>query len=38
MKTGKWKNYNGNNPYKDCYGNANWEAKLKKAPDLKKYK
>jgi hypothetical protein len=36
MKTGGWKNYNGNNPYKEHYGDENWEAQLKKAPAMKK--
>jgi hypothetical protein len=35
MKTGGWKNYNGNNPYKEHYRDENWEALLKKAPAMK---
>jgi hypothetical protein len=26
MKTVGWKNYNGDNPYKEHYSNVNWEA------------
>jgi hypothetical protein len=38
IKTGGWKDYNGDNPYKERYCDANWEAELKKAPAMKKYR
>ena len=37
MKTGGWKNFNGENPYEEHYGD-NWEEELKKAPSMKKYR
>ena len=37
MKTGGWKNFNGENLYEECYGN-NWKEELKKAPSIKKYR
>jgi hypothetical protein len=38
MKSSGWKNFNGKNPYKACYGD-NWEVELKKArPYMKKYR
>jgi hypothetical protein len=35
---GAWKDFNGDNPYKERYGDANWEAELKNAPAMKKYR
>jgi hypothetical protein len=37
MKSGAWKNFNGENPYEERYGD-NWEEELKKAPSMKKYR
>jgi hypothetical protein len=38
MKNCGWKNFNGENPYQERYGDENWKAELKKAPAMKKYK
>ena len=38
MMSQGWKNFNGDNPYEECYGEANWEAHLKNSPAMRKYK
>ena len=38
MKTRGWKDYNGKNPYLERYGEAEWEAQLKKSPSMRKFK
>jgi hypothetical protein len=37
MKSGAWKNFSGENPYEERYGD-NWKEELKKAPSMKKYR
>jgi hypothetical protein len=37
MKSGGWKNFNGENPYKERHGD-DWEVELKKAPSMKKFR
>jgi hypothetical protein len=37
MKGMGWKDFNGENPYLERYGEENWEAELKKAPAMRKY-
>jgi hypothetical protein len=38
MKGAGWKDFNGEHPYKERYGDENWEVELKNAPALRKYK
>jgi hypothetical protein len=38
MKSCGWKDFNGDNPYKERYGDANWEEQLKNAPAMRKYR
>jgi hypothetical protein len=38
MTSQGWKNFNGDNPYEERYGEENWEAQLKNAPAMRKYR